>query len=170
MIIRVSEIPDQGIQVEGAASIERPFADPTWKLEEVSLHVEKDGDAVLVQGRIRARVPQVCGRCLEAFDVTVEPAVDTRFVPRPEGTRDERELSGDDLETDLYDNDRLDLGLLVETETSLGLPMKPLCQEGCRGLCAICGGNRNVSACACEESSPDPRWAPLKTLAERLSR
>lgn len=173
MIIRVSGIPEEGIQVEGVVSLPHPFADPTWRLETLSLHVEKDGEAVFVRGGLQAGVPLVCGRCLEPFDMTVEPVVDARFLPAVTGRGEaalERELGADDLETDVYDHDRLDLGLLVETETSLGLPMKPLCREGCRGLCRVCGGNRNLTPCACEESLPDPRWAPLKKLAERLSR
>jgi len=170
MIVRVSEIPEQGLEVEGAASLKRGFADPSWRLEDLSLRVEKDDDVVFVSGRLVAQVPQVCGRCLEPFEVTVEPVVEARFVPSSVGAGEERELGADDLETDGYDGDQLDLGLLVETETSLSLPMKPLCRESCRGLCRICGGNRNLTPCTCEDSAPDPRWAPLKNLAERLSR
>ena len=51
---------------------------------------------------------------------------------------------------------QLDLNALLETETTLGLPMKPLCREDCRGLCPVCGGNRNITACACEERPPRP--------------
>ena len=173
MIIRVSEIPEEGVQVEGAASLSHPFAEPTWRLEALSLHVEKDGEVVSVRGGLQARVPLVCGRCLEPFDMILAPVVDARLLPavtdRQRGPV-EHELAADDLETDVYAHDRLDLGVVVETETTLGLPMKPLCREGCRGLCPICGSNRNLTTCACEESSRDPRWAPLKKLAERLSR
>ena len=76
-------------------------------------------------------------------------------------------LAADDLETDVYRNGELDLTALLETEATLALPMKPLCREGCRGLCPVCGGNRNVTPCACEPHAPDPRWAALKGWAER---
>jgi uncharacterized protein len=170
MLIRVSEIPEEGILIEGPAALERPFSDPTWRLEDLSLTLRKEGEVVFVQGRLSARVARTCARCLEPHEVTVEPAVDTRFVPRPAGRPEELELGADDLETDVYDRDSLDLATLVETETTLGLPMKPLCREDCRGLCPICGGNRNVTPCACEQSSADPRWAPLRTLVDRLSK
>ena len=74
-----------------------------------------------------------------------------------------------DLETDVYDHDQVDLNVLLETETTLGLEMKPLCSEGCRGLCPTCGANRNAEPCACAPTA-DPRWAPLKGLADRLSK
>jgi len=170
MLIRVAEIPEEGLQVEGAEAFPRPFQDPTWKLGDVSLLIEKDGDAVFVRGRLAAQVPQICGRCLEPYTVTVEPEVNARFVPNPRARGEEPELGADDLETDLYDNGVLDLNALLETETSLGLPMKPLCREECRGLCPVCGGNRNVTACTCQERAPDPRWAALKAWAARQSR
>jgi uncharacterized protein len=170
MIIRVSDIPDEGIRIEGTESFGQPFADRSWALVDVDLLVEKDAEAVFVRGRLEARVPQVCGRCLEPFEIAVAPEVETRFLPAPSGRAEERELGTDDLETDVYANDQLDLGALVETETSLALPMKPLCREDCRGLCPVCGGNRNVTVCGCPDRASDPRWAPLKDLADRLPR
>jgi len=69
-----------------------------------------------------------------------------------------------------YEKDELDLNVLVETETTLALPMKPLCREDCLGLCPVCGGNRNVVTCGCRDRAPDPRLAVLKDLAARRSR
>jgi len=95
--------------------------------------------------------------------------VDTRLVPAPAARGEERELGADDLETDVYDRDQIDLSVLIETETTLGLPMKPLCREGCRGLCPSCGASRNGEPCGCAPAV-DPRWSQLKGLADRLSR
>jgi len=121
-------------------------------------------------GSLAATVPQLCGRCLAGFDLTVSPSIEARFVPSPTGRGDEQELGADDLETDVYDQGTLDLSALLETETSLALPMKPLCREECRGLCPICGENRNTTACACQERAPELRWEPLKAWAARQSR
>ncbi|HEV8596474.1 MAG TPA: DUF177 domain-containing protein, partial [Candidatus Dormibacteraeota bacterium] len=43
-----------------------------------------------------------------------------------------------------------------------------LCREDCRGLCPVCGGNRNLVTCACPERAADPRLAALKDLAVRF--
>ena len=169
MVIRVSEIPEEGLRFEGAEAFPEPFQDRAWSLEGLELEVEKEGDVVLVHGRVRSRVPQVCSRCLEAYEETVDANVDTRLVPSPAVRGEERELGRDDLETDVYDHDQIDLNALLETETTLGLSMKPLCREGCAGLCPTCGANRNAAPCACAPSA-EPRWAPLKGLADRLSR
>ena len=167
MLIQVADIPEDGLRIEEVADFPRPFQDAAWSLEDVSLLVEKEGETVFVRGDLAARVPLACGRCLEPYVVTVRPAVDARFVPIPATRGEERELGPDDLETDVYQNGVLDLTALLETETTLALPMKPLCREGCQGLCPVCGGNRNVTTCACETRTPDPRWEALKGWAER---
>lgn len=169
MVIRVSEIPEEGVVVEGVAEFPHPYQDPAWALEALSLVVEKDKEDVLVRGRLRARVPQTCSRCLEPFPFELAAQVDTRFAPAARAGDHEVELRPDDLEVDFYAADVLDLNRLIQTETELGLPMKPLCRAECRGLCGVCGGNRNLVSCACEARLPDPRMAALKDLAARLS-
>ena len=167
MLIRVSDIQEDGLTVDDVAALGAPFSDPGWRLDGLSLHVERDEQDVLVHGEIRATVPQVCGRCLEPFPAGVRAGVDVRVVPRP-ATADNVELRSDDLDVDFYQKDELDLGALVQTETTLALPMKPLCRDDCRGLCPVCGGDRNQVACACRATAPDPRLAVLKDLAARL--
>lgn len=169
MVIRVSDIPEEGLQLDGPGALAHPFQDGAWALTGLSLRLDKEGDVVIVHGRIEARVPQTCGRCLEPYDLVVAPTVEARFVPRGAARREEKELGADDLDTDTYDHDVLDLAAVVEGETTLALPMKALCRPDCRGLCPVCGGNRNASPCTCGDSPPDPRWAPLRGLAQKLS-
>lgn len=164
MIIRVSEIPADGLFVEGAAAIASPFTDATWRLDELSLLIERDGVDVVVRGRLAARVPQTCGRCLERSVVRVAPTVQSRFVARPGRRREDVELDADDLDVDFYADDELNVATLVETEATLALPMKPLCRDDCRGLCPVCGGNRNLVDCRCRVEPPDSRLAVLKNL------
>jgi DUF177 domain-containing protein len=40
-------------------------------------------------------------------------------------------------------------------QIQLGIPLKPLCRESCRGLCPHCGEERNSSKCECPEELPD---------------
>ena len=114
MIIRVAEIPDEGLHIEGSGAFPHPFQDRAWALQDLDLTVEKDGEAILVTGTLAARVPQHCGRCLEPYAVTVRPDVQARFVPNPRGRNEELELGADDLETDVYDNGVIDLTSLLD--------------------------------------------------------
>jgi uncharacterized protein len=167
MKIKVSELDEQGLTVTDTSALEHAFGDRDWRLDSVSLQIDPDGRDVHVHGRVSATIPQTCGRCLEAFPASVDAPVDVTLQPRPAGG-DSIELGADDLDVDFYEDDELDLDRVVETETTLALPMKPLCREDCRGLCPACGGNRNVVQCACAERAPDPRLAALRDLASRL--
>ena len=115
-------------------------------------------------GGFEATIRVACGRCLEPLLTQVAPAVDLQILPQPSGRQGEMELGRDDLETDFYQGDVLDVGGLLRSETTLALPMKPLCRPDCRGLCPVCGGNRNVTECRCDTRAPDPRLAPLEAL------
>jgi uncharacterized protein len=94
----------------------------------------------------------------------VAPELDMQLVPQPSVRQGEVELGRDDMEVDFYQGDQLDLGSLLRSETDLALPMKPLCRPDCRGLCPVCGGNKNVTECRCDTRVPDPRLAPLEAL------
>jgi uncharacterized protein len=166
MIIRVSELPDEGLDLTNVHEFEHAYADPSWRLERIALRLERDGVDVVVHGEIAATVPQTCGRCLAGFPAAVRAFVDLRLAPRPT-EHTVVELAADDLDVDFYAEDQLNLDALIETETTLALPMKPLCRDECRGLCAICGGDRNSQRCSCEAPPADPRLAVLKDWAPR---
>lgn len=168
MIIQVSDIQRDGLTIADTAALAAALGDRPWRLERVSLRLELDGTDVVVTGEIGATVAQTCGRCLEEFTIQVNPTIDVRLVPRP-ATGAAVELGADDLDVDFYDNDEVNLARLIETETLLGLPMKPLCREECRGLCPTCAANRNTAPCTCAERPPDPRLVALRDVATRLS-
>ena len=66
-----------------------------------------------------------------------------------------------------YKDDVIDLGEVMREQFFLALPMKPLCRPDCKGLCPICGANRNRQQCECREEWVDPRLAGLKNLLKR---
>ena len=136
---------------------------------ELSMVVEKGGrDVFRTVGRLRTRLELACSRCLEPFEIPVDAAFDLRYVPQAENAGEgEREIADEDLATAYYREGLLDLGELLREQFQLALPMKPLCTQECRGLCAQCGTNLNRAACACTPRWEDPRLAPLKGLMNR---
>lgn len=61
---------------------------------------------------------------------------------------------------------RFDLDELVIEDIFLGLPVKFLCKEDCKGICPNCGGDLNQGECGCEKEV-DPRLAVLKQLLDK---
>ena len=131
----------------------------------LDLDVRRDGGKLRVAGRLDATLELWCCRCLEPFRWVVGVDVDLLYLPASENTGvAEDRIEESDLSTAFYRDDQIDLGQLMDEQFQLALPMKPLCRDDCRGLCAVCGGNRNTTACQCVERWEDPRLAALKSL------
>ena len=99
-----------------------------------------------------------CDRCLTDVDVTV----DTDFeltLNEPDGFT---ELSEDD--ESYMDGYELDGEAVLDNELIMGLPMKVLCKDDCKGLCPVCGSNRNEGECGCDTFVPDPRMAAIQDI------
>jgi DUF177 domain-containing protein len=135
----------------------------------VSLDVSRVGDdAFGVAGRVATSLGVVCSRCIEPFQVPVDTAFDLRYVPHEHNTGEgEQEVGEDDLATAYYREGMLDLIDLLREQFVLALPMKPLCEPACRGLCPLCGTNLNKTQCDCAPKWEDPRLGPLKSLLTR---
>jgi uncharacterized protein len=148
------------------------------------------GTTVILDVRVSSVMEMTCSRCVEPFTVPVYANVRTRFVPPAEFakvtaetaasdgklTADEEademsEGDSDDAEEVVgiaeYRDDKIDLTEVVREQLYLALPMKPLCREDCKGLCPVCGVNRNRETCTCQETWVDPRMAALKQFKTR---
>ncbi|MEQ1757915.1 MAG: DUF177 domain-containing protein [Vicinamibacterales bacterium] len=135
---------------------------------DLTLEIHKDKNRFRLVGDVRTTLELGCSRCAEPFQLPVSSSFDVRYWPMADAERDaEAELSEDDLETSYYADDQIDLNELMREQFYLALPMKPLCQEDCRGLCPHCGTNLNTARCSCTPVWEDPRLAALKSLQPR---
>lgn len=146
----------------------------------VTARLDRLGRRVRLRARAGADLTCPCRRCLApvtvklpvAFDLTFVPAEEAETVEHPD--RGEREDRGEghtsgsfapkDLEEETYEGKFIDLDPIVREQVLLALPGYPVCQEGCKGLCSVCGGNLNERDCGCDRHVPDPRWAGLEKL------
>jgi uncharacterized protein len=132
---------------------------------DLDVEIHKDATKVRVTGRVRTTLQLACSRCLEPFDVPVDSAIDALFLPAASNTGEgEQEVADEDLGVSYYKDDTIDLGELMREQFYLALPMKPLCQPDCKGLCPVCGINRNRETCTCQTEWTDPRFDALKRL------
>jgi uncharacterized protein len=136
--------------------VEGPFS--------VRLSYYRSGMELFFAGLLKAEVTATCARCAEDFSVVSNR--DFRFVlaPRSVGNLNGKDLSVEDLEFSLYDGEEVDVSPLVREQLLLALPTRPLCQEGCRGLCPQCGANLNLESCGCSAEKLDPRLEALRSL------
>jgi DUF177 domain-containing protein len=134
---------------------------------ELRLRIDKDHERFRLVGSLSGVLELTCSRCLEPFPLPISASVDLRYLPQSENTGEERQVEEDDLSAAFYRDDVIDLGQLIEEQFYLTLPMKPLCEAGCKGLCPNCGTNLNVASCDCQVRWEDPRLAGLKALINR---
>jgi DUF177 domain-containing protein len=132
----------------------------------LAFDILKDHQRFRLVGRVATGLEVTCSRCLEPFRLPVEAGFDLMYVPQKENAGDgEIEVEEDDLSTAFFRDDTIDLGAMMREQFLLALPMKPLCGEGCRGLCPACGTNWNTGACTCSRRWTDPRLEGLQAFS-----
>ena len=151
------------IEASGALpGVGTSLAHVTEEPVKATLRLESVVEGILVTGEVHAQALIECSRCLERMISGVDMRVVELFVaPGHEEAADEDayRISGSEIE----------LEPMIRDAIGLDLPLNPLCDESCKGLCPRCGHNLNAEACTCVEDEVDPRWAPLADLRERLA-
>ena len=114
-----------------------------------------------------------CARCVEAYPFANASTFHVRFRPRPEVSEENEEIEitdKEELDVEFYSERAIPLRDLALEQVQLAIPMKPLCDENCLGLCPTCGANRSREACSCEISITDDRWGALKGIRDELEK
>lgn len=102
-----------------------------------------------------------CDRCLAPVDKEV-----TMTVPHTVVRSLQNGSAGEDDEYLVAPDGLVDLDVLTANDLIPELPTRTLCREDCKGLCPICGCDRNITQCECEEQHADPRLAALDRFFE----
>lgn len=161
----LTAITDRGLHVNVtiAADALKPAEVPALPLDEVTVRGTLSPliGQFLFQGTVEGVFVHACDRCLEDAGFPVSLPVVWTFeegAPRDYLQQQVAEAeAGDEEEVEAlgvftYQGISLDLSRPVWDEIALALPAKYICREGCRGLCPVCGGNRNTAPCTCEEN------------------
>lgn len=120
------------------------------------------GAGIVASGTATAMVKTPCVRCLCDTCLPMEAEVDGFYV-RPGHANEfpeeqEVELIGDDS--------TIDLEPAVMASVVVELPFAPVHDPDCKGICPVCGADRNTTECACEAPSKPSPFDVLKNLAD----
>lgn len=128
----------------------------------------------IVTGSSRFTADLNCSRCVEPYPFANASTFHVRFRPRPEASGEENEEieigDAEELDVEFYSDRTIPLKDLALEQVQLAIPMKPLCDDACLGLCPVCGKNRSREACECETSMADDRWDALRGLRDQLKK
>ncbi|MBV9096739.1 MAG: DUF177 domain-containing protein [Frankiaceae bacterium] len=125
---------------------------------ELELRLEAVMEGVLVTGTADAPLAAECGRCLEPTGGRLTVDVQELFGYEP---------APDDEEAPVLDGDLLDLTGLLRDAVVLALPLNPVCEDDCAGLCSGCGGKLADLGPDHVHDTLDPRWAALGAVASQ---
>ena len=131
----------------------------------VSGRIRRDGGRAKVAGKVAAQLQLECDRCLKPIELPVNSRFELEYVTREDyQAQQDLELTEEDLDLSVFDGEVIDIDELVREELLLAVPTHLLCQDNCKGVCPVCGVDRNSIDCRCEIQESDPRWAGLKEL------
>ena len=145
---------------------------------DIDLRIESVAEGVLATATVRTEASGECGRCLdpvfydvdETFQELYEYVEDPRQArkknkPGKAGHKRAQKSDDDDLDEDLIrqmDGELIDLDGPIRDAIILNLPINPLCDADCPGLCPDCGIKWIELPEEHEHAPADIRWAGLE--------
>jgi uncharacterized protein len=164
----VVELRELGRRPGSMQELDRTLSAPAgWKVEligvpegapvHLDLRLESVMEGVLVSGAVTAPLVGSCARCLEPIEDTLDLDVQELFAY--EGSTTEETSEEDEVR--LVEGERIDLQPMVRDAVVLSLPLAPVCDEDCAGLCADCGQRWDDLPADHSHEQLDPRWAGL---------
>jgi uncharacterized protein len=179
--VPIDSISDEGLHLEATVSAEALTLGPDDLRLDGDLLLEVDLDKVdngiQVSGLMTGTAIRECVRCLKEFDGPLEVpiAVSYQCLPKAKGGQGRKspvveekatDLEEGDLAGDVYlcQGEKLDLSEMLREQVLLDVPMHPLCNESCQGLCQRCGLDLNQGLCRCPAEVPKGPFSVLVKL------
>jgi uncharacterized protein len=129
------------------------------------VRLDRTPDGVLVRCELHGELRAECSRCLKALVLPIDVSFQEQYVPMIDvHTGAHIELR--EGEADAYritPRHMIDLREPIEQYWTMAVPMAPVCNDACRGLCAVCG-KELADGHVCESEAVDDRWARLRDL------
>ena len=136
MKIAVRDIPSYSVNVDGVISQDdfdlNNDTASCLKPVEVCAQIERITNAVTVVADVKANLSFICARCLRSFEKEIHKDFKFNYMLEP---------------TILH----VELGDDIRQEIIMGIPVKTLCKDDCKGICPNCGINLNQDECKCKE-------------------
>ncbi len=157
----VLDLPRKGVPVEarrtlawkGGAELETRLAPETNA---------PDDPVLRLSGTYRFETVVECARCLGDVQVTVERTFETRLDLAHETSEAMDLEAGEEPATFVrLPEERIDLTAEIVARLELAIPEIVLCSPDCKGLCPVCGANRNTDGCG---HAPVPRMVETESL------
>jgi uncharacterized protein len=151
------------IHEEAGFAQEIPFDLEKVKIEDLELRnltgsvtIGRTPQGLVVQGKFSAETTLECVRCLKEFSYPLEWEITELYAFTKKSVSESELLVPDDAQ--------IDFAPLIREYALLELPIKPLHDPNCKGLCIECGQDLNIKDCGHSQETDDSPFADLKKL------
>ena len=112
---------------------------------------------ILARFEVHFTADMECVRCLDTVHKELRGKLNLVYVQGndPFSRTEKVELKPGEIDRVYYDGFSLDVGLGIREAIVFTLPVKPVCREGCLGLCPVCGRNLNKGLCHCRKNQDE---------------
>ena len=117
------------------------------------------GGTLEISAQIEGEYTTQCSRCGEEVEMTLSAELFESV---------ENDFSDVDDECISISGNIIDITGSVNACIFNSIPLQFLCSDECRGLCPVCGVNRNKQECNCDETVYDPRFAIFRNLSKEV--
>jgi len=118
------------------------------------------GTGIVAQGSANARILTPCSRCLCESHLELDAEVDGFYVLPAHQADLPEEQEAEPIAEDLS----IDLEPAIIAAVVVELPFAPLHDEDCKGICPVCGADRNSEPCECATPGAVSPFAALQGL------
>ncbi|GFR37776.1 hypothetical protein PRECH8_10720 [Insulibacter thermoxylanivorax] len=157
---------DGPIQLETQLDMSQALGSRRDILRHTPVHAELTAEFAagifLIDGQLDGDIVFSCSRCLDEVSEHIH-------VPFHESFSQDEQFKDENEEDDVFyiPQNEFDLVPYLEAAYLMSVPFVALCKEDCRGLCPVCGTNRNETDCSCRMERIDPRLAELQKFFEK---
>lgn len=128
-----------------------------------------DHETIIVKGELTGRRETVCDRCGERVEDELQSEFEYQATVRKEEAQELREVecSDDDAVTLYLEEPVIDIDNILREQAYLAVPLRTLCREDCKGICAGCGALLNTEPCRCSPDTSNSPFAVLKKIGRQ---
>jgi uncharacterized protein len=170
-VVDLAELQDEALVLDEPLDLEQVRGETGARLlggpVRLAGTIRPAGARFALRARLSGQLALECSRCLEPYTLPLDVSLALTLVPVAAEADPTRETDDDPSIFHALEG-RVDLQAVAAEQVYLAVPLKPVCDPACRGLCPTCGCDRNRIECACHEDETDPRLAPLLELKKRM--
>ena len=109
-----------------------------------------------ISAEATAKMQTRCAKCAKEIEVDIKFPV-TEILVKGEDNIDNPDVI-------VYEGHEVDITEIVLNSFFMNVEGRYLCREDCKGLCPVCGCDRNETECTCDTEVIDPRWSKLAEI------